>query len=41
MDLVVNLQNEDLNWFCGTRNFIDSGVHMLGVGSRVTSFVFM
>ena len=28
MDLVVNLRNEDLHWFCGKRTFIDGGVYM-------------
>ena len=44
MDLVMNLRNEDLHWFCGKRTFIDSGVYMrfsAGVGSRVISSVFM
>ena len=37
MDLVVNLRNEDLHWFCGKMTFIDGGVdmHFSGcVGSR-------
>ena len=44
MDLVMNLRNEDLHWFCGKRTFIDGGVYMrfsAGVGSRVISSVFM
>ena len=44
MDLVVNLRNEDLHWFCGKRTFIDGGVYMRfngGVCSRVTSSVFV
>ena len=28
MDLVVNLQTEDLQWFSGKRTFIDGGVYM-------------
>ena len=44
MVLVVNLRNEDLQWFSAKRTFIDGGVYMRfsgGVGSRVTSSVFM
>ena len=43
MDLVVNLPNEDLYWFCGKKTFIDGGVYVrcsMGVGSRVTSSNF-
>ena len=39
IDLVVNLLNEDLHWFCGKWTFIDGGLYMRfcgGVGSRVT-----
>ena len=44
MDLVVNLWNEDLHWFCGKKTFIDGGVYVRfsgGVGSRVIFSVFM
>ena len=44
MDLVVNLRNEHLHWFCGKRTFIDVGAYMRfnqEVDSRVTSSVFM
>ena len=44
MELVVNLGNEDFDWFSGKKTFIDGYVHMrfsVGVGSRVTSSVFM
>ena len=44
IDLVVNLWNDDLHWFCGKRFFIDGGVYMRfngDVGSRVTSSVFI
>ena len=44
MVLVVNLRNEDLQWFSAKSTFIDGGVYMRfsgGVGSRVTSSVFM
>ena len=27
INLVVNLRNEDLRWFCGKRTFIDGGVY--------------
>ena len=40
MVVAVNFLNEDLNWFCGMRTLIDSGVYMRlngGVGSKVTS----
>ena len=48
MDLVVNLWNEDLHWFCGKKTFIDGGVYVRfsegkggRVGSRVIFSVFM
>ena len=44
MELVVNLRNEDLQWFSAKRTFIDGGVYMRfsgDVGSRITSSVFM
>ena len=44
MELAVNLQNEDLNWFSWKRTFIDGSVYMRfngDVGSRVVSSVFM
>ena len=44
MELVVNLQNEDLQWFSGKKSFIDGGMSMgftEGEGSRVTIYVFM
>ena len=42
MDLVANLGNKDLHWFCGKRTFIDGGVYMRfngGVRSKVTCSV--
>ena len=44
MELAVNLQNENLHWFCGKRTFTDGGVYMhfnRGVGPRAISSVFM
>ena len=32
MDLVVNLRNKDLHWFCGKRTFIDTGCIYVLVG---------
>ena len=44
MDLVVNLQDGDLDWFCRKTTFIDGGVYMRfsgGVGLTVTSSFFI
>ena len=44
MDVVVNLRNKYLHWFCGKRTFIDGGVYMRfngGVGLRITSSAFI
>ena len=44
MDLVVNLQDEDLHWFCGKGTFIDGGLCMHfngGVGLSITSSVLV
>ena len=44
MELVLNLQNEDLDWFSVKRTFIDGGVYMQfngGLGLVVTSSVMV
>ena len=44
MDLVVNLRDGDLDWFCRKTTFIDGGVYMRfsgGVGLTVTSSFFI
>ena len=41
INLVVNLRNEDLHWFCGKRTFIDGGVYMrFSGGCRLKGYFF-
>ena len=41
MDLVVNLRNEDLHWFCGKMTFIDGGVDMHFSGCGGSRFLLL
>ena len=41
MDLVVNLRNKDLHWFCGKRTFIDTSCICVLVGVQAQGLLLL